>query len=554
MSKLFTLVWLHIKLLLGVSRIKSNMRSFKGILKNVGLLAILGLLGVVMWAYVYGLNKFIELTMAFNMHTVLISIIVFFAMLMVLIYGIFRNMGLYYGKDVEFLITLPIPQRTIYTAKFLTAYIEETAVFALIVLPPFILYGNAISADFFYWAKTAIICLLGALPAFAVASLLASGLMRISVFARYRDKIVTFGGFLLLIGFMILNQFISNYMAEMDSQAIVAFLSGNLISVIGRIFPPSIWATHSLIYIGSTGLNALLLFLGSCVVGAVLSIWLAGSAFARGASAQTEAVRSRKRVDVDKTSRSRSQLGALFIKEWKIMMRVPIYALNGLVQVIMVPVMIVMLFFLPTGSEGTEMTFLFDMVRAPEAAPYFILIAGAMVYLFAAFNTAGSTSFSREGQSAWLMQTMPVKAGTIATAKLLFSASIVLITCIVSAIGLGILFKLPTLSVITCTLVFVWSMPVVILGNMIDMLRPKLKWESETKAIKSNLNSFLAILLDFLYIIGGSYLTYKMGVWFNASMTTVIITITVISVVLGIAFFILTQRIAQPRIARMGED
>ena len=55
---------------------------------------------------------------------------------------------------------------------------------------------------------------------------------------------------------------------------------------ITRAFPPALWAAKSLVYTGSSGMNAFLLFTGVSVGALILSTFVAGSSFIRTSTNQ----------------------------------------------------------------------------------------------------------------------------------------------------------------------------------------------------------------------------------------------------------------------------
>lgn len=571
MNKGLKLFWLLTKLGINLPGWKANMRSPKGILKTLLFGGVmLASIAFVMWVYVFLMTELIELatmatgmagtgigdTMANYLLTILMATAIFAGMILVLIFGIIRNMGVYYSKDTEFLASLPIKQRSVYAAKFFHSYAGEILVFAMIVLPPVIIMGMRTSVDFFFWVKALLVCLLGPMPAFAIASVVAAGLVRISVLARHRDKIMTFGGFILMLVWIIGWQFLGQAMNHMDTEAIMNFITVDMIETIGRVFPPTIWASHSIIYTGSTGLAALGKFLGVCALGAGFSIFVAGRMYQRGAVAQGETAKTGKRLDMAKaTGKTRSQLMAIYVKEWKILFRVPIYALNGLVQIVITPIMPIIMFVVPMQGEGMEdFSFLMQEISNPEFLPWFILIAAAIIFFFCTMNTAGATAYSREGQSVWMLQCMPIKAATIARGKLLFALSISAITCLTSFISMSIVFKMVTGPALAMLFAFIASVPIITISNTTDMIRPKLKWESEQKAIKQNLNQFFAILIEMVFMAGVGFLTYFMLAKWGQELPTVLILVTAISIVLAVVSYIWMVKAAPRAIAKMGDD
>ena len=92
------------------------------------------------------------------------------------------------------------------------------------------------------------------------------------------------------------------------------------------------------------------------------------------------------------------------------------------------------------------------------------------------------------------------------------------------------------------------SAPVVLLGIYIDMARPRLHWDSERRAMKSNTNTIFGMLVEL------AYLAVMIGLAFLISdLTVFVVTISGLSLVLTIIVYVVMMKTAPKLQARMME-
>ena len=503
MKKLLKLTWLEIKLKFGLTNLRNiGKGSKKDLWKTLGygllmLFAVVMLMGM----YLYILNMFFDASMLFGlqMQGVVLTLMLSMGMLVVLVFGLFYCMGMYYSKDTEFLATLPVPKQTAFASKFIPAIIGEMGTFMLLALPPIIMFAIKTGVGFAYWLMAILVLVCGPMVPFAISTIIAALLMRVSIISRYKDKIAIFGGFLLFIAYFIGVQYLSRFMATADMNQIIELLSGGMMDFIGKICPPALWAAQALT--GAAG-GKILLFLGVSLLAFGLAWMVGGSGYLRGALAQSEAAKKTRRVDITKTSEQSSQTKAVFFKEWKTILRSPTYAINSLMSVILGPLMVFVLFLMPAGGDVDmeEFQSLFLMMQG-NGTILIGLILGAFMMFISSINTAASTVYSREGDCIWIALTTPIDARTLAKAKILFGVSLSLLGSLVTVAFMAAMVRINILALLLALVVAtIGSAPSILFSVWLDMKSPKLVWESEQKAMKSNYNSLLSMLLAMVYI------------------------------------------------------
>lgn len=227
-------------------------------------------------------------------------------------------------------------------------------------------------------------------------------------------------------------------------------------------------------------------------------LWLGNLIFYKGLLAGQEVSRKRKHLSTEKISAKADKVSTpvatLFWKEWKLFMRTPVYAMNGLAGMVMVP----FLMFMPFITRGEEMKEILLYTRQPE---YLMLttLGGAAVALFtSSINIVACTSISREGRTFWISKIIPAPAKQQVTAKLLHSMAISCLGILVTVTALGMVFKLSLLRLLVIfVLCLLGNLLLNALNLLIDLLRPKLKWNDPQEAVKQNLNGLFSILFTF---------------------------------------------------------
>lgn len=485
-----------------------------------------------------------------NQPEIVLAIAFLFAQLVILLFGIFYVMGtFYFSQDLESLVTLPLKPYEVVGGKFAVVMVNEYLTAMPLLLPPLIIYGAGTGQGPFYWLKSLLLML--AVPAMPLtaAALLIMVMMRFINFRRYKDLFAIIGGlavFVIAIGFSMFVQKIPQNGDPDFIKGLIASQSG-LIDLIGSRFPPSIWATKGLSEPGLAGLGYFLLFIAVCVLLFIVLLWLSNKVFYQALLAGQEVTRKRKgltslqfRKQYGKTS---NPIFALMKREWKLLFRTPIYALNGLTGSIMGPLIVLIMFF--AKNTDTEAIQLFELIGKPEAAPY-ILLGGLGLMLFTAgMNLVASTSLSREGKTFWITKMIPVSARQQVTAKLILSYLVSAAGVIITGLILWVFLKQPPLLVLGAILVgLLGAIPMAALSLLLDVFHPKLIWNSEQEAMKQNMNGIIGMLLSIfvllvLGIVAALLLLSHMPMWL------VFIALGTVSVIMGILSVLALYAIAQ---------
>lgn len=433
--------------------------------------------------------------------------------LFILIFGIFYIMSVFYfSNDMNILIPLPLRPAEVLGVKFITILISEYLVALPMLLPAFIIYGAGSWAGIFYWLKGLVLVLMAPILPLVIASIFVVLLMRFVNIRKSKDLMVVIGslfGLFVGVGINFLTQNIPEGNEEEFMKNLIESNTG-LIESIGNKFPPSIWATLGLSNPGWQGWGYFLLFIGFSLLLVAVLLWLGNRFFYRSYLSGQEVKRKGKTLSekdmLKGTSRISSPVIALFRREWKLFMRTPIYVMNGLAGMIMVPFFMIM----PFITKSEELQEVIDYAKDPEYALITVLISLGIMLFGSSMNMISCTAISREGHTFWMAKMIPISPKDQVLAKLLHSIVLSFIGLIVIAIPLYFFLGIALYRLVIIMMLGILASSLInILGLIIDVLRPKLEWSDPQEAIKQNFNVFFSMLASLLVMAilgGGSFI------------------------------------------------
>ncbi|HBM74668.1 MAG TPA: hypothetical protein DD429_03840 [Clostridiaceae bacterium] len=188
---------------------------------------------------------------------------------------------------------------------------------------------------------------------------------------------------------------------------------------------------------------------------------------------------------------------AVFWREFNILNRVPVFFINNVFIIVMVPFMFLMMYFL---SPGEEMNELVNIIRAPRGIYIASLVAAGIAIFTAAANMTPSTSLSREGAQFFVSKYIPVSPHDQILGKVLHSFALISVGDLLASFTVGFIIRLPLIHLLTSFLISAAaSWAIIEIGLMIDLTRPLLVWDNPQKAVKQNLNGVISMFFNALW-------------------------------------------------------
>ncbi|MCR0271796.1 hypothetical protein MKA31_06815 [[Clostridium] innocuum] len=441
----------------------------------------------------------------------------------------------YFSKDSETLLALPLPPQTILSAKFSVCLVYEYAFTLIVCVPLYIAYANNAAVGIPYILLALVIFITLPIYPLVLSSIITMLLMRFVPFFKNRDRfnmIASILSIILAFGFSFAMN--SGTIAE-DPNALISMLTqGNnsMISLFSKIFPAIPFAAEALI--SSDALQLVYYILITCAALAVLVIlgkWL----YFKGAIGFSETKSSRKELsakDFARVSRH-SKVRTYLIKELRLLIRTPVYAINCIGMCVLMPIMLLVIFI--TADVDVLLQQLPDITPYLDGMlPYAVLAGMASGFLFSNLNMISSTAISREGTNISFMKYIPMSLKQQLQAKVLSGILMSVISMLLTMVC--VYFLLPIFPLTWYFAAAAASLITIVLGNYaslaLDILHPKLVWEQEAAAVKQNMSGIVSMLAGMamtvvtcvlLFILPDDYLLFG-----TAGMVIVCIAVDVV--------------------------
>lgn len=417
--------------------------------------------------------------------------------LFLLVTGIFYVIGVFfYSRDLSALLPLPLAPWQVLGSKFAVVMAYEYLMAVPILAPPMLFYGIGQSMGAAYWLKSAVIIIASPAIPMLLASLVAIVLMRLLNIGKRRDLLAIVGGTLATVAILVINLLTQRF-AQNDGapDALTKLLADQalLANAVSSAFPPSAWATLALTETGPVSLLYMLLFLGVSALLAWAMLWLAGKVYYAAAMKSEETDRRGRRAGRVKAASAgpAGPLRAMVLREFKLLLRTPAYAMNCLVGSLIIPVIIPL-----SMIQGDETTSgLLDLIRSPRNS-LAVTLGAAGVMLFASIiNVTASTALSREGKTFWVSKMIPVTPRRQVYAKFLTAMAVASMGLALSVAMLLIFLKMDIgQCLLSLAMAFLGTVPVTAVNMLPDIIKPKLNWTNPYEAVKQNMNVLTSML------------------------------------------------------------
>ena len=307
--------------------------------------------------------------------------------------------GLYLGKDNDLLLAMPIPVRTILTARLLGVYLMGLMYSAVVTLPAVIVYWCEAS-----FTAATVICGLTWIVLVSVIVLILSCVLG-WVVAKLSVRLKGKSYFLVLIALLFIALY---YYLYYKGMALIQSITEN-----AAIYGDRIKGSAKAVYVfgrGPEGSWVDLLLMAAVVLGCfALVCWVLSRTFLRIATAS---VSETKAVYKEKTVKAKTADSALLRKEFDRFTKSATYMLNCGLGILFLTA--VGVFLLIKGSYLLNM-----MELAMASSPGFsAVMAVLLICMMSATVLVAAPSVSLEGKTLWQLQVLPVTGWQVLRAKL----------------------------------------------------------------------------------------------------------------------------------------
>ncbi len=399
---------------------------------------------------------------------------------------------LFEAKDNDFLLSLPIPAWAILFVRMLSLYFITLLFEAIVLIPASVQYFVAVGFSFLPALFQFLLLLILPLGTLAICSLL--GWLIAIITARIRAKnlltVLFFAAF--MVAYFIVIGKINEYLTYIITHGEAV---GQTIKT--TLFP--FWQA------GLTALGKPLSLLWTALLfGGVFALvyFLLAKTFYRVVTVKRGERKAKYR---EKERGAHSAFYALCKREFLRFFKNPMIALNCLLgSVFLLILPIIALFNLDMLSQ---------MAQAGEARELFALLLGAIVCAVAGMNLITASSVSLEGETLWLVRSLPVGTDRIFYAKILLHITVTAVPALLCTLVLSILLKLGLwLTAFVCLACVSFVLLTAVAGLVINLKFPNLHWTNEVAAVKQSLSALAGMFLGFglvALLVGGYFLFGK---------------------------------------------
>ncbi|NMM64987.1 transporter [Clostridium sp. P21] len=455
-------------------------------------------------AFIYFIQSAYDLLYKINQQGLIFSVGISFTFIFIFFFAILYSLNvLYFSRDIENLLPLPLKPWQILASKFTITLLYEYLTEAVILLPLFIIYGLKGNMGFVYYAYSVILFLTIPIIPLSMASILNIVIMRFTNMGNHKDFLKIIGGILAMVLAVVFNVKMQNIgTSGVNEKQILSMLNeGNnsLVGISSRVFPGASQAVKAIVFNESfTGLKNIILFLIITLCILLIFLTLGQKLYFKGVIGISEAPSRRRKLnneDLQKASRKSLPIKSLVIKELKILFRTPVYFMNCIIMNFLWPVFLIIP-FLAEPEIFKKFKNLVPLLNDTKWMGFIIVVSLAAGVFITSSNLITSTAVSREGENLFVSKYIAVGYDIQLMAKVLSGVIMGMVGIIALLLMLFFLIELPAFIIL---IVFVSSLPGILFsamfGIIIDVSFPKLNWDNEVKAVKQNFNGFIAIMV-----------------------------------------------------------
>lgn len=424
----------------------------------------------------------------------LLASIMLAAQIMVLFFGVVTFLAvMYFSKDNEFLLSLPVKPVEIYLTKLLMVYLSHFAISTLILLPVFITTAIAaqITTVSYYIFAILGIFLVPMMPLLLV-SIIALPLAYIVNYFRKNATLATIVGMVVFIGL-----FAAYFVGIMSIQNSIPTDDGtinidgmkNVLRVMSLISYPGLMLSRAMLGIGNVAANASIFF-GIVIGAAIISIGLSVLLYRKSATKFLEV--GVKKGKAKQMKVSGSQLWTLIKRDLKSLTRDTSLAFNSFMGILLSPIVIGIM----CSSMGSAMGSV-EGNSTMNAEIMNIATASLMaIIMLISTNYIAMLPISREGDKFYMIKYMPITPKTYIKSKLLLADIYVVVGSVLSSIGLFVtgVKVYNGIAFIICIACYGLGMN----GFMVnrDIKNPNLHWINIREITKRNYSIMPTMIID----------------------------------------------------------
>ncbi len=474
---LSTLIKIRLKGMLATmaSKGKKKNKIGKGTIILYTLLAIY-LLGVFYFMFASMFGTLISSLHAFSLEWVYFAVVGAIAFTLAFIGSVFlAQQELYNAKDNDLLFSMPIKKMDILLSRVFSILILNYVYVGLVYIPAAIVFIQNKGFEFMQFVFFTMSFL--SLPFLILAVSCFFGWIIANVMKRITHKnIVVLAMYSIFLGGYF-------YIIFAGQQYIMEFFQQGekIADIVKNVLPPLYFMA-----VGIYDVNYMYfaIYLLCMIIPFILVIYVLSKNFI---SLSTSKPKTKHIAYVEKEMKQNSMTKALLLRELRHFTNNPIIILNaamGTIMTLMACVGVVYVYI----AQADMVDELLTLVNTIEMKEYVPAIAILMVATTSSVNVISASSISLEGNSLWILKSLPIRVMDILNTKLLFHIIACIPAGLILSIFVSILLKLSILDTIVVILVpILLTLFVSAFGLIMNLWKPKFDWVNENAVVKQGM-------------------------------------------------------------------
>jgi len=395
----------------------------------------------------------------------------------------------YFSKENENILPLPIKPKELILAKIFQMLVVEDFMVLIIGIPYLVLYMILCDMGVLFLLRS--ILLIAIIPIISICIVTFIMMILTSINKKMRNKdVMQF----LNIALVFIILFITMQSAKMEesftTENMENFFANNEIIAMAMNDMPLIPKSMIDFCVGDrpiTNLSIILILLGVTLFLFVnLSKGLYVNTLTKINTSSSSVSKSKKELLFKK-----KKVGIAYVaKEIKILFRNPIFFMQCILPIIIIPLIMIIPFIMELETINFEEIRNIFSTFELKIDPFLVCTALITLQLLSIFIYIAVTAFSREGASAVFSKYVPISFEKQIKYKVIPNIIFSNIWPIVLAIGIK--YLMPTIDniilILTISATFIINTIFSYIGILIDLAKPKLIWETEYAVVKNNMN------------------------------------------------------------------
>ncbi|MDU5571263.1 MAG: hypothetical protein E6064_08250 [Peptoniphilus harei] len=450
---------------------------------------------------------------------------------------IFTSAGIiskiYYSKDVELLLPLPLRRNNIFISKILGSVAIAFLVSFIIFIPmvfPLIKFGNLSFLKFF---SIIFLNLSNIIFTVLILSIIIILFMKIFAGIGGLKNLLQALGFIFVIVLSFSPQFLSK------SDASKEFVEKNLIKFIKLLFP-QVYIVDK-VY-GMNNISCFLISLGILILMAIIfyvlsfplsNLMIDGVLKANNVSSKVKKVRGNKNTAI---------AISLAKKDVSNVIKTPVYFFNLASGAFMFPILMIFGFL-----KGESIKYIQEFFANTESFGFgkidLFFVFMIVLFFYSAFITPLSlTSITREGKNIYLMQTLPISYEDQVKGRILGSTIFQIISSLPLLLLLAYFTKFNVIYIFAMFIgSFLGSYASSSFGIFYGIKYPKLDWENPQEAVKRNFPVFLFSILSMAAMAFSAFILFQIISNFSSLGVIKFIILAYLIIAMALSFTIKKQ-------------